>query len=228
MAALARLLGPTRPIAPGGPPFQGGVAGLAAYELGDRIERLGLERLRPWPDLACGRYSRLLAFDHRDRVVFAIGADLAGAEAARTWLDAQDRQRPTKRLVTRTIGATPAAAHEAAVADIIGRIAAGEIFQANLARSWRGWMRFGCRPFDLFARLVREQSGAVRGLPAAARARAGLQLARAVPAGDAARRRADRRDAADQGHAFRAAQRPPRTSDWSPNWRPPRRTAPRT
>ncbi len=156
MAALARLLGPTRPIAPGGPPFQGGVAGLAAYELGDRIERLGLERLPPWPDLACGRYSRLLAFDHRDRVVFAIGADVAGAEAARAWLDAQDRQRPTKRLVTRTIGATPASAHEAAVADIIGRIATGEIFQANLARSWRGWMRLGCRPFDLFARLVRE------------------------------------------------------------------------
>ncbi|HEX3408107.1 MAG TPA: anthranilate synthase component I family protein [Caulobacteraceae bacterium] len=154
MAALARLLGPTRPTASGGPPFQGGVAGLAAYEFGDRLERLGLARLPPWPDLACARYDRLLAFDHRDGVVFAIGADPAAAGAAQAWLGARDRQRPTRRLVTRSIGATPAAAHEAAVADIIGRIAAGEIFQANLARAWSGLMRFGCRPFDLFARLV--------------------------------------------------------------------------
>ncbi|HXQ13195.1 MAG TPA: hypothetical protein VN814_01080, partial [Caulobacteraceae bacterium] len=44
-AALTRLIGPPRPIDPAGPPFQGGVIGLASYELGDRIERLGLGRM---------------------------------------------------------------------------------------------------------------------------------------------------------------------------------------
>ena len=37
-AALATLVGPTAPRLADGPPFQGGVAGLAAYELGDHVE----------------------------------------------------------------------------------------------------------------------------------------------------------------------------------------------
>src|SRR5690349_15096998 len=40
--ALEALIGPRAPSAPDGPPFQGGVAGLACYELGDRVETLGL------------------------------------------------------------------------------------------------------------------------------------------------------------------------------------------
>ena len=40
------------------------------------------------------------------------------------------------------------------MADIVARIAAGEIFQANLARAWGGWLRHGTRPFDLFAKLA--------------------------------------------------------------------------
>src|SRR5580704_338241 len=39
-AALATLVGPTAPRLADGPPFQGGVAGLAAYELGDHVEAL--------------------------------------------------------------------------------------------------------------------------------------------------------------------------------------------
>src|ERR1700721_1150386 len=37
-AGLAELTGPPSPRLDDGPPFQGGVAGLASYELGDRVE----------------------------------------------------------------------------------------------------------------------------------------------------------------------------------------------
>jgi para-aminobenzoate synthetase component 1 len=152
-AAVTDLIGPRREIDPAGPPFQGGVAGLAGYELGDRLEPLGLSRLTPWPDLACARYDRLLAFDHLNGEVLAIGPDPAAAAVAQRWLETPRTELATAQL-SQSAGPTPAAAHEAAVADIIARIAAGEIFQANLARRWRGMLRFGRRPFDLFAKLA--------------------------------------------------------------------------
>jgi para-aminobenzoate synthetase component 1 len=39
------------------------------------------------------------------------------------------------------------------VAEVVGRIAAGEIFQANIARGWGGRLGPGVRPIDLFQRL---------------------------------------------------------------------------
>jgi para-aminobenzoate synthetase component 1 len=41
------------------------------------------------------------------------------------------------------------------VATVTARIAAGEIFQANLARAWVGQLAHGRRPFDLIARLAK-------------------------------------------------------------------------
>jgi para-aminobenzoate synthetase component 1 len=152
-AALAALIGPARPNTPGGPPFQGGVAGLAAYELGDRIERLGLGRMAPWPDLACARYEALLAFDHHRREVLGIGRDEAEAHAALAWLDGPPPPRHSGPL-TRRLRAPPAAEHEAIVAGVVARIAAGEIFQANVARAWTGDLGPGARPFDLIERLA--------------------------------------------------------------------------
>jgi para-aminobenzoate synthetase component 1 len=153
-AAIKRLLGPARPLAGGGPPFQGGVVGLASYELGDRIEQLGLGRRPAWPDLACARYERLLAFDHALRRVLAIGLERAGAEVALGWLE--------RRLVTGAAGHLAAqifepdgAAHERRVARIVDRIAAGELFQANLAQAWTGVLAPDRRPADLFERLAR-------------------------------------------------------------------------
>ena len=40
--------------------------------------------------------------------------------------------------------------------EVKGRIAAGEIFQANIARAWSGRLAKGDAPFDVFARLVAE------------------------------------------------------------------------
>ncbi len=149
-AALQALVGPMRPTRRDGPPFQGGVIGLASYELGDRIERLGLGRRPGWPDLACGRYDTLLAFDHHRREVLAIGPEATGAVG---WLDTPSPVSPPGPLATDIV--TPEGArHEAAVAEIVTRIAAGEVFQANLARAWTGMLRAGRRPFDLLFRLA--------------------------------------------------------------------------
>lgn len=153
MAALARRLGPTRPIAPDGPPFQGGVAGLAAYELGDRLEPICLRRLPGWPDLACARYERLLAFDHVKREVLAIGPDTSAARQALGWLDVGPPSTTAGCLAAQVCIPDPTR-HEAAVADVVARIAAGEIFQANIARAWTGRLAADRRPFDLFARLA--------------------------------------------------------------------------
>lgn len=158
-AAMAALLGPRRPTRADGPPFQGGLAGLAAYELADRIEPLNLARQAAWPDLAVGQFSRLLAFDHQTRRVLAVGANPADAAAAADWLNAPARTASTASLASDIEAATPAAAYEAAVADVIVRIHGGEYFQANVARLWTGRLAPGATPFDLLARLV-DQSAA--------------------------------------------------------------------
>lgn len=157
--ALRELLGPPGETARDGPPFQGGLAGLATYELGDRVETLGLARSSDWPDLAVGLYSSVLAFDHKERQVIAVGRGYDEADSeqaafeAMSWL--QDLPRPaTRGALTEGLTASDGAAYEIAVAEVVARIHAGEIFQANIARRWTGRLAAGATPFDLLARLA--------------------------------------------------------------------------
>lgn len=155
---LQTLLGSRLPSLPDGPPFQGGLAGLACYELADRLEPLGLERSLVWPDLAVGRYASVLAFDHREQTVTAIGrgetdnAAFLAAQAALSW---QAVCRPSWRApLAGNLAASDGQAHEAAVAQIIACIHAGDLFQANIARRWRGRLIPGATPFDVARRLA--------------------------------------------------------------------------
>lgn len=157
--ALIDLLGSRGETWVGGPPFQGGIAGLAAYELGDRVEPLGLARSGDWPDLAVGRYPSVLCFDHQDRQVIAIGRGFdegdseAAAFEAMSWLQELPRSA-TPGPLTQGLAAPDARDYEVAVAQVVARIQAGEIFQANIARTWTGRLAPGAAPFDLLARLA--------------------------------------------------------------------------
>ena len=161
---LAGMIGPAAPRLEGGPPFQGGVAGLASYELADRVEALGLPRQGAWPDLAAARYPSLLAFDSAERRVLALGRGQDEAEAqararsALSWLEVPGRAGRAGPL-SPGVRADDGAAYEAAAAQVVELIHAGEIFQANIARTWTGRLAAAATPFDLFARLA-EQSAA--------------------------------------------------------------------
>lgn len=143
-----------------GPPFQGGVAGLLSYEFGDRVEALGLVRDAVWPDAAVAVYGALLAFDAQTHTSWAV-ARADDVQAARDrahgvagWLDRPAPPAVSGRLAGPLIAEETRARYEAAAADVVGRIGAGEIFQANIARTWTTRLRSGARPFDLFARLL--------------------------------------------------------------------------
>ncbi len=160
---LEALLGERCEHDPDGPPFQGGVAGLAAYELGDRVEALGLKaHVDGWPDLGVYRYPALLAFDHHERRVLAVGRGPSEAAArdqalaAAGWLDAPSRRAAEGRLTLDFVAETAGKAYEEAVAQVVRRIHDGEIFQANVARVWGGPMARDTGPYDLLARLVGE------------------------------------------------------------------------
>jgi para-aminobenzoate synthetase component I len=159
-AAMTRMLGEARTHDPAGPPFQGGLAGLLGYELGARLEQIGHLGHPDWPDVACGLYLEVLAFDHQTGEVFAIGrgdseaAAHRRAEVALERLSAATPARPPAGPLAENFDPiTPGEDYEAAVAAVVERIAAGEIFQANISRGWGGRLRPGLRPIDLFLRL---------------------------------------------------------------------------
>ena len=140
------------------PDFASGVVGLLAYDAGAR-EATG-SRGSVWPDLMLARYPAMLAFDHHLEAVRIIGrgddpaAARAAADRAAAWLAAAvDPPRPPAPAGDFAAEAPPQAYLEA-VADVVARIAAGELFQANIARAWSGALNAGADPFDVMLRLA--------------------------------------------------------------------------
>jgi para-aminobenzoate synthetase component 1 len=160
---LGGLLGEAPGLADG-PPFQGGVVGLAAYELSARLEATAPQARGDWPDLVLLRYPALLACHAGQRRALAVGRGrdpreaAARADFALSWLDAPRTAVVAGRLAEGAELAASDETHAAAVAETVGRIAAGEIFQANLARPWRGRLAAGATPFELFRRLARQSA----------------------------------------------------------------------
>jgi len=153
------------PIEPNGaldllrtPGFAAGIVGLLAYDAGARAATG--PRALVWPDLMLARYPAMLAFDHRDSIVRVIGrgddptAARLAADRAEAWLAlAVDWPRPPAPTADFTTEAPPEA-YRAAVADVVSRIAAGELFQANIARAWSGAFKAEADPFDVMLRLA--------------------------------------------------------------------------
>ncbi|MCS6627562.1 anthranilate synthase component I family protein [Roseibacterium beibuensis] len=140
------------------PALSRGVIGLHAYDAGAR-PATG-PRPPVWPDLMLARYPAMLAFDHRERTVTVTGRGLDAAAAAvaadraEAWLSqAADIAAPPPPAAAFTAEAAPEA-YLAAVADVVARIAAGELFQANIARAFSGDLHPGADPFDVMLRLA--------------------------------------------------------------------------
>ncbi|WP_395945208.1 anthranilate synthase component I family protein [Brevundimonas sp.] len=139
------------------PAWGAGTVGLAGYDAGAR-PATG-DRDAVWPDLMLARYPALLSFDHHAARVRVVGRGRSRAEAeaaahrAVGWLSAA---RPPETPPAPAQDFTAEAGDQAyrdAVAEVVVRIAAGELFQANIARAWGGALKPGADPFDVFLRL---------------------------------------------------------------------------
>ncbi|MDQ1154534.1 anthranilate synthase component I family protein [Brevundimonas sp. SORGH_AS_0993] len=142
--------------------FGPGTVGLAAYDAGARPATGPRDTV--WPDLMLARYPALLTFDHHARTVRAVGRGATTEKAriaARKALAWRDRatlfQTPSPPAETFDAEAPPQVYRDA-VADVVARIAAGELFQANVARAWSGVLTPEGRPFDVFLRLQTQRA----------------------------------------------------------------------
>ncbi|AQR60772.1 chloroperoxidase [Brevundimonas sp. LM2] len=141
------------------PGFDRHLVGLAAYDAGARPAT----GPRPggadaWPDLMLARYPALLRFHHPTGTVQAIGiGPEAEAEAHRAagWIAGATQPTEPPPPAAALEPEQPAEAYRDAVGDVVARIAAGELFQANIARAWTGSLKPDADPFDVFVRLAR-------------------------------------------------------------------------
>ena len=139
------------------PAFGPGTVGLAAYDAGARPATGRREAV--WPDLMLARYPALLSFDHHERSVHIIGRGVTQADAEAAAVRAEDWLSGARRPALRPAPAETFEAeasegvYRAAVADVVSRIAAGELFQANIARAWSGVLKSDADPFNVFLRL---------------------------------------------------------------------------
>ncbi len=159
---VVRAMDPAEPFsALTRPRFSRLVVGLVSYDAGARpATGVRSPAAGNWPDLMLACYPSMLVFDHAERTLSAVAPWVSAAETdaaldlAAAWADAAQAS---------PVPATPAhgfapensnADYRAAVANVVERIAAGELFQANIARAWGGALNADADPFDVFLRLA--------------------------------------------------------------------------
>lgn len=147
-------------------PFSGGVIGMAAFELGLRLESLDPSHFRLdggtiWPELVLLKVSAGLAFDHHKQKLFAFARatnQSAAALAAQATADFYLGLTKTEPI-TGPLGAGPMIVetapdvHAQKIAALVQKIHAGELFQANLAQGWGGRLLDRVTPSALLAAL---------------------------------------------------------------------------
>ena len=140
------------------PEFAAGVVGLLAYDAGARVATGTREPV--WPDLMLARYPAMLAFDHQGGGVRVFGrgdspdAARAAADRAERWLAAAIDPGCPPAPADALVPEAPPEAYLDAVADVVARIASGQLYQANIARAWTGDLKPGADPFDVMLRLA--------------------------------------------------------------------------
>ncbi|VFU09621.1 aminodeoxychorismate synthase component I [Methylocella tundrae] len=156
---------------PGLPPFQGGAAGLFSYELGRSLERLPapLRDDLAFPDLSLGLYDVVVAFDAFERRAWIISTGLPESDPASRQRRAVERAFWFEEKLAREPRAGAAGhislsgwtsnftrqTYEKAVAEVIERILAGDIFQANLSQRFEARVPPDFDHFGFYRRLRR-------------------------------------------------------------------------
>ena len=163
LTAARTLLAPHhRPPLPGLPPFQGGIAGYLSYDWGADLERVrrppegaGAGGGEPdVPDEVLGLYDWTIAWDHavRRSWIIAWTADRLAWVRERLGRPSRSasvfRRRPPPSAVESNFTRPE---FEAAVARIRDYIAAGDVYQVNLAQRFRS--AFTGPPLELYRRL---------------------------------------------------------------------------
>jgi para-aminobenzoate synthetase component I len=159
----------TEPL-PGLPPFQGGAAGLFSYELGRSLERLPQPEFDPlaFPDLSLGLYDVVVAFDLIERREFVVSTGFPEKDASARKRRAIERGRWFEARLKRAPASLPPAGHislsgwasnftrngyERMIREVIERILAGDIFQANVAQRFEAPVRAGFDHFGFYRHL---------------------------------------------------------------------------
>lgn len=155
---------------PGLPPFQGGAAGLFSYELGRSIERLPEPALDPlaFPDLSLGLYDVVVAFDLIERRGFIFSTGLPETDPGARKRRAVERGRLFEARLSGAPAFLPEVGHislsgwisnftragyERMIREVIERILAGDIFQANLAQRFAAPEPSGFDHFGFYRQL---------------------------------------------------------------------------
>lgn len=149
-----------------GPPFRGGLAGYLAYDLGRRLERIPSLAAadQPLPDLRLGLYDQLVAWDGRSGSAWLVSRTVDG-DVDRMWarretllarlVRAQGAPGPRRERVLapslRFRSNLDRPTYLARIARVKAAIAAGELYQANLARRLEA--PFAGDPWAVYRRL---------------------------------------------------------------------------
>jgi len=143
--------------------FGPGTIGLASYDAGARAATGPRETV--WPDLMLARYPAMLVFDHDARTLTAFGwgrdedAAQAACDLAEAWVGGAGEVPPSPAPPASDFTAeTPPQAYRDHVAEVVSRIEAGDLFQANIAQAWSGLLSAQADPFDVFLRLTARPS----------------------------------------------------------------------
>ena len=151
-------------------PFSGGWFLYLGYELAQEVEpTLRLPR-SPLPIVALAwRMRAALLHDHasgRSVVVSESGADADAERLAADFRGAQGQVVEPAAVPATNIEEDEPEAYLAACRRALAHIAAGDVYQANLARRWRMALPADLAPADLYRRLRTSNPGAFAGLAA--------------------------------------------------------------